>query len=115
MWPFRIKRHLRYASVEAWFKGEGLKTPFIQIADPVERDHRITEYGELWKNVTTLSAEEQRQFAEMTHPSQSHKFANRAEPFTAELREHLAQLGFPAKVTLGWYHMDRIVLSADLD
>jgi hypothetical protein len=120
MWPFRIKRHLRYPSLEAWFTGEGLKDPFSPNADPAERNRRITEYGELRqhlfaKHIKTLSPEEQRQFQEGTHPSQSHGFADRAEPFVALLREHLANLGFPSKVCLGWYHMDRIVLSADLD
>lgn len=121
MWPFRTKRHLRYPSIQMWIEGEGLtKTPFFQIADPVERDRRITEYAELRdhlfaKHIKTLPREEQLQFAEGTHPSQSHRFADRAEPFVALLREHLAALGFPAEVCLGCYHLDRLVLSAHLD
>jgi len=120
MWSLRTKRHLRYPSVEAWFNGERLTEPVFKITDPAERDRRITEYGELRqhlfaKHIKTLSREEQREFKEGTHPSQSHRFADRAEPFVALLREHLATLGFPSKVCLGWYHMDRIVLSADLD
>jgi hypothetical protein len=92
----------------------------VKIPDPVERDRRITEYGELRqhlfaKHIKTLSRQERREFKQGTHPSQSHRFADRAEPFVALLREHLADLGFPGKVCLGWYHMDRIVLSADLD
>lgn len=119
MWPFRKKRHLCYSSVEAWLKGEGLTTPIVQIADPVERDRRITEYGELRQllfkqHVKSLSAEEQSQLVEGLHPSQSHRFADRAEPFVSLLRDHLASVGFPAKVCLGMYHMDRIVLSVDL-
>lgn len=120
MWPLRTKRHLRYSSVEAWFKGEGLTQGVFAIADPVERDRRITEYGELRqhlfaKHVKTLSREERRQFKQGCHPSQSHRFAGRAEPFVSSLRKHLAGLGFGAKVCLGFYHMDRLVLSADLD
>ena len=101
-------------------QGRGATEPVIKIADPVERDRRITEYGELRqhlfaKHIKTLSREEQREFKEGTHPSQSHRFSDRAEPFVGLLREHLANLGFPSKVCLGWYPMDRIVLSADLD
>ena len=119
MWPFRTKRHLRYSSVEAWFKGEGLTEPLIKITDPVERDRRITEYGELRRHlfaehIKTLSPQEQREFKQGTHPSQSHRFAERAEPFIPLLNEHLMDLGFPANICLGFYHMDRIVLSADL-
>jgi hypothetical protein len=120
MWFFGGKRHLRYPSLEAWLKGEGLTEPFSANADPVERDRRITEYGELRrhlfaKHIKTLSPEEQRQFDEGAHPSQSHRFADRAEPFVALLREHLASLGFRSNVSVGWYHFDRIVLSADLE
>jgi hypothetical protein len=120
MWPLPTKRHLRYPSVEAWFKGEGLTEAAFKIADPVERDRRITEYGELRqhlfaKHIKTLSPEEQRQFEKGTHASQSHRFAEGAEPFVALLHKHLANLGFANKVCLGWYHMDRIVLSAELD
>ena len=67
------------------------------------------------KHLKTLSDEEQLQFKQGTHPSQSHRFDDRAQPFVALLQEHLANLGFPAKVCLGMYHMDRIVLSADLE
>ena len=120
MWPFRTKRHLRYPSVEAWFKGEGLTVGVTRIADPTERDRRITEYGELRrhlfaKHVKTLSPDEQRQFENGTHPSQHHRFADLAEPFATSLRGHLASLGFGSKVCVGFYHFDRIVLSADLD
>src|SRR5262245_42541749 len=120
MWPIRTKRHLRYPSVEAWIKGEGLAEPVFKIADPLERDRRIREYGELRqhlfaKHIKTLSQEEQRQFESGTHPSQSHQYAQRAEPFVALLQEHLARLGFPNRVHLGWYQMNRIVLSADLE
>lgn len=102
------------------FEGEGLTTPITQIADPAERDRRITEFGELWQHlfaqhVKTLSADEQRQFADGTQPSLRHAFAERAEPFAASLQDHLAALGFPARVVPGMYHLDRVVLSADLE
>jgi hypothetical protein len=120
MWPFRTQRHLRYPSIEAWFEGEGLTEPIIKIADPVERDRRLTEYGELRRHlfaqhVKTLPAEEQREFEVGTHPSQSHRFADRAEQFVPLLREHLAYLGFTGRVDLGAYHLDRLILAANLD
>jgi hypothetical protein len=119
MWPWRKKRHLKYPSLRAWFVGERIASPLSQIADPAERDRRITEYGELRQHlfaehIKALSAEEQRQFEAGTHPSQSHRFAEQAEPFACELRESLDRLGFPAEVVVGLYHLDRIVLSADL-
>jgi hypothetical protein len=112
-------QHLQYTSLEAWFKGEGLTGPIAQISDPAERDRRIAEYGELRQHlfaehIKALTEEVQHQFAEGTHPSQSHRFAEQAQPFADSLREDLASLGFPANVSLGWYHLDRIVLSADL-
>ncbi len=120
MWPFQTKQHLRYPSLEAWFKGEGLTEPLFKIADRTERDRRIIEYGELRKHlfalhIKTLTLQEQREFKECAHPSQRHCFADRAEPFVALLQEHLASLGFQSKVCLGLYHLDRIVLSADLE
>lgn len=119
MWRFVTKRHLHYPSVEAWFKGEGLTEPLIRIADPVEREYRIKQYADLRrhlfaKHIKTLSREEQRQFREGSHPSQQHRFAKRAEPFAALLQEHLTSLGIPSVVCLGLYHMDRIILRADL-
>jgi hypothetical protein len=115
-----LPKHLQYATAEDWLKGEGIKTSIIEIADPVERDRRITEYGELRqqsfaKHVETLSADERSQFADGTHPSQSHSFADRAEPFAEALSNYLNEMGYTAKVSLGWYHCDRIVLYVDLE
>jgi hypothetical protein len=120
MWPFQTKRHLRYPSLQAWLEGEGLKDPFSENVDPGERDRRLNEYCELRqhlfaKHIKTLSRVERRELYQGTHPSQSHQFAERALPFVALLQEHLASLGFPSTVCLGAYHMERIVLSADLD
>jgi hypothetical protein len=120
MWPFTTKRHLRYSSLEAWFEGERLTDPLFKTASPEERDRRIAEYAELRrhlfaKHIKTLSAEEQRQFEQGTHPSQSHRYAERAEPFAGVLQGYLEDLGFISDVCLGWYHMDRIVLTAALE
>lgn len=93
MWPFRKKkRHLRYNSIQAWFFGERLK-PINEYSDPAERNRLLTELGELRqhpfdKNFETLSPEEQQQLNEGIHPSQSHRFFNRAEPFVELFRQH---------------------------
>lgn len=119
MWPFRRKLHLKYPSVEAWLAGESIEVPIWTISDPIERDRRITEYGELRRHlfaqhVATLTAEEQRRLSSRTHPSQSHEFADRASPFCELLQIHLAGDGVLADVSVGVYHGDRIVLCADL-
>ena len=80
----------------------------------------VEAYGDfrerIWKkHAKTLSAKERRQFREGTHPSQSHEFQERVGPFLESLREHLANKGMSAKVSVGFYHMDRIVLSVDLE
>jgi hypothetical protein len=120
MWLWSQKRHLRYRSLEAWYKGEGISGSLFQIADPEEQDRRLNEYAELRqhlfrKHLATLSSEEQRQFDEGAHPSQDWDYADAAKPFCPRLREHLAQLGFNAEVNLGFYHFERIVLCADLE
>jgi hypothetical protein len=70
MWPFRTKRHLRYSSIEAWFKGEGHTEGVVEIADPVERDRRITEYGELSQSFLVLSQMDCRFMSDPHHVGQ---------------------------------------------
>jgi hypothetical protein len=41
MWSLRKRRHLRYPSVEAWFKGEGLAGAVFTAADPVVRGFEV--------------------------------------------------------------------------
>ena len=78
------------------------------------------QFGELkqqlWtQHIATLSEQEQQEFKTRTHPSLSHKFRERAQPFVLQLKEELARLGYGAEVMLGFYHLDRIVLNASLD
>lgn len=113
------KPHLRYASVAGWLKAEGLTGFLVNIADPAERDRRMREYGELQRylfarHLETLSDEEYRDYQAGTHPSQAHRFSARAEPIARQLREVLAGRGYVTEVKVGFYHMDRIVLSAEL-
>lgn len=113
------KPHLRHSSIAEWFKAEGLVGPLVNIADEAERERRIHEFGELKrflfaKHLATLTPEERRQFEKGDHPSQTHSFADRAKPVAEEFRRELQQFGVVARVDLGWYHLDRIVLSVAL-
>ncbi|MBI1247770.1 hypothetical protein GC197_07960 [bacterium] len=109
--------YLKYDSIEDWMVGENIPMGFIKEPDPVLRDHYIDQYGALRrhlyaKHVAMLLPKEQRAILNSCHPSQSHRFAKEAEPYCRLLLEHLKSLGAEvARVELGWYHMDRIVLT----
>ena len=116
-----LKPDLKYNSVEEWVLGEGVPEGFVKLEDEKLRNKYITEYGELRRHlfaqhVTTLPEAEQKKLDEGTHPSQSHAFAEDAEPYRQTLCEHLKSFGLePLKITLGFYHCDRIVLSVDVE
>lgn len=115
-----IPKHLTYPSFEAWAAGENLPKDWMRHPDANQRALWFAQFAELkeqlWtKHIASLSAEEQRQFTDRTHPSLSHRFKDRAQPFTAELKEELARLGYSAEVEVGFYHLDRIVLSAKVE
>jgi len=113
-------RHLTYDSLEAWAEGEELPKDWTKHPDKNQRDLWWQQYAELkqhlWaQHITTLTPEERKEFETRTHPSLSHKFSDRAQPFTGHLKEELARLGYNADVNLGFYHLDRIILAATLD
>jgi len=113
------KPHLRHDSVAAWFQAEGLTSPPSKIEDEAERDRRLHEYGELERflfaeHFASLPEAEQREYRAGTHPSQSHRFRDRAEPIARQLQKELARRGYASRVEIGFYHLDRIVLSAKL-
>ena len=113
------KPHLRHSSIAAWFKAEGLTGPLSKIADEAERGRRMHEYGELErflfaKHLASLPEAEQQEYRAGTHPSQSHRFRDRAQPTARQLQEELASRGYAAKVEITFYHLDRIVLYAEL-
>ena len=114
------KPHLRHSSLAAWFKAEGLTGPLAStIKDEAERERRLHEYGELQrflfaKHLASLPEAEQQEYRAGTHPSQSHRFRDRALPIAQQLQEELARRGYAAKVEIGFYHIDRIVLYAEL-
>ena len=114
------KPHLNYDSVDDWMAGEDVPPNFISIENKKLRDKYISEYGELRrhlfsKHVATLSKSDQQKLRDGKHPSQSHDFAQDAEPYCELLDTHLRALGIIAdEIVLGWYHMDRIVLNVTL-
>jgi hypothetical protein len=113
------KPHLRHSSIAAWFKAEGLTGPLSKIEDEAERERRLHEYGELErflfaKHLASLSEAEQQEYQAGAHASQSHRFRDLAQPIVQQLQEELARRGYAAKVEIGFYHLDRLVLSAEL-
>ena len=114
-------RHLQYESVDDWMAGENVPPGFVSLDNAELRDRYITEYGELRRHLfakhsATLSPDDQRKLNDGTHPSQSHSFATDAEPYCQLLDSHLRSIGIvPHEIVLGWYHMDRIVLTVYLD
>ncbi len=115
----KSRRHLIYDSVEAWFAGERLPHDFSTHPDPAQQHLWWRQLAELkqhlWqKHLSSLTVDEQKEFKEGIHPSQSHRYVERAEPFRKLLEEHLASLGIKARVKPGLYHGDRIVLTARL-
>jgi hypothetical protein len=106
-----------YESLEAWATAIGLPDDWTKHPDSAQRDRWWQQYGEvkqqMWKrHLATLSDEEQKQFEDGSHPSLSHDRADLARPFCAMLKADLARRGLEAVVKIGFYHMDRIVLSA---
>lgn len=113
-------RHLTYDSLEAWAEGEGLPKDWTKHPDQNQRDLWWKQLAELKKHlwerhIATLTPEEQQQFEARTHPSLSHKYRDRAQPFIVSLKDELERLGYDAEVSFGFYHLDRIILSAGLD
>ena len=110
----------KYDSIEEWMDKEKIPSGFFQIEDEQLRNKYIAEYGELRqhlfdRHIKTLSEEEQELFAKGEHPSQSHRYEEKAKPCAEELQEELSGLGFVEKVSIGYYHMDRIVFSVDIN
>ena len=100
--------HLQYESVEEWMAGENVPTGFIMEPDPGLRDKYMCQYGDLRrylyaKHVGTLSPEVQQAINAGSHPSQSHGFANAAQPYCELLECHLKSIGLNVTdVQLGW-------------
>ena len=110
----RSKRHLRYGSVDEWMEAEGITT-LMHPDDPEKQDRVMTLFAELrnklWKeHLATLPERERRQFAEGTHPSQSHSSSDQAQPYAQQLKEQLASVPYVAEVALSAYHGDRLVI-----
>lgn len=115
-----VPHHLTYDSLEAWAEGERLPKDWTRHPDAAQSALWWKQFAELkqhlWiRHIAMLSAEEQAEFKEQTHPSLKHAFAERAQPFAVYLKEELARKGYGAEVEIGFYHLDRIILDAKLD
>jgi hypothetical protein len=105
--------------LEAWATGIGLPDDWTKHPDQAQRNVWWKQYAELkqhlWqKHLSTLTHEEQQQFKDGTHPSLRHEYAERALPFCKLLEADLERRGLMSVVKIGYYQMDRIVLSAYL-
>lgn len=115
------KRHLKYDSIDDWMTAENVPSNFVSMENEKLRDKFINEWGELRrhlfaKHASTLSGSDQQKLRDRNHPSQSHAFAKDAEQYCKSLNAHLKLLGIVAdEIVLGWYHLDRIVLTVTLD
>src|SRR5262245_4248429 len=94
------KPHLRHSSLASWFKAEGLAGALTRtIKDEAELERRLHEFGELHRylfarHLASLPEEEQQEYHAGTHPSQSHRFRDRAEPIAQQLQQELVGRGY---------------------
>ena len=115
----RDQGHLAYDSLEAWAAGIGLPADWMKHPNQAQRNVWWKQFAELkqhlWqKHLSTLTQEEQRQLKDGTHPSLRHEYEERALPFCKLLEAELERQGLKSVVKIGFYHMDRIVLSTYL-
>jgi hypothetical protein len=111
-------RHLRYHSIEEWMENEQITT-LTHSEDPALQDRLFQQFGELRKHlweqhIVHLTPEERRQLEAGEHPSQSHSRAKQASGALEEFRTRLARLPYVAEVSMGMYHMDRIIFGVKL-
>ena len=119
MWPFRKPAVITIGEFEASLRKHGVRDGFARIADMAERQRQFDKYEQVRdrfynRHLRSLTPEEQQAFADETHPSQSHASAKNARPMCARLEAHLSGIGVTAFVMTGNYHVDRVVLNAEL-
>ncbi len=115
----RKTSYLAYRSLEEWAAGMRLPEGWTQHPDTKQKEIWWAQFTELkqhlWqKHISTLTVDEQQQFKDGTHPSLHHEYAERALPFCKLLEVELERRGMASVVKIGYYHGDRIVLSAHL-
>ena len=125
MWPFKKKNKIlledySYGSFHDALLANGVEENFHQIPDFEERNRQIKLFDKFrWRafegHLSTLSAEERNSFKSNSHPSQSHKFKDKAQTVLQELKGELAEFSFVKDAKLGFYHGDRIVFSIQLN
>ena len=118
MLRFFKPRHLRYHSIEEWKEREHIIT-LTHPDDPALQDRLFRQLGELRKllweqHIVQLTPQERQQLEAGQHPSQSHRCVEQAKPILEEFRSQVASLPYVADVSIGMYHMDRIVFQVIL-
>ena len=125
MWPFTKNKKIiledySYGSFYDALLENGVQENFQQIPDLEERNKQIKLFEKFrWKlfegHLETLSSEERNSFKKNSHPSQSHKFKEKAQGVLKDLKKDLESFSFVKDAKLGFYHGDRIVLSIELN
>lgn len=119
VWPFRTYEVISLGEFERTLRRRGVREGFVKIEDANERDQQFNKYISVRDrfyalHLRSLSTEERRQFADGTHPSQCHSRSELALPICRRLEAFMSDLGLPADVSPGFYHLNRIVLTTDL-
>jgi hypothetical protein len=118
MWPFKSKP-ITWAEFDRKLRRAGLPPDWGKYRDPILIDKYISLFAktrdkEVFKHIRTLSKQEQKEFSEGKHPSQHHASAEKAKIYAEKLKEELKHLDWVESVSLGYYHLDRLVLNVDL-
>ena len=109
----------RYKTVAAWGAAIRLPQDCLGHPDTKLREAWYAEFmaikGYLWsRHLASLSLAEQQALADGSHPALSHDREASASPFCPLLEEALVKIGCEAKVSIGFYHFDQIIMSVRL-
>ncbi|SRR6266404_7097105 len=118
MWPFSPKQ-MTMEYVERQFKKTGLPDGWYKEPCRKTRDHYCDLFAAcrqrmFAQHLRTLSRQERKDIQEGNHPSQHHAMSKQAQPYAEKLKLELSHLDWVEGVTLGYYHLDRLVLTVGL-
>lgn len=119
MWPFHREPVITLREFERRLKLARVPYGFVQIVDAAERQRALDRYvcvrEQLWRrHLKALPPAVREELAAGVHPSRSWDRSATAEPMTKKLEAWLDERGIAARVVVGFYHCDRLVLTADL-
>ena len=108
-----------YETVDSILTQNGIPSDFVHAENPKLRHRYIDIFGEIRKelfeqHLKSLPKDEQTLIRDGQHASQSHRFAEHASDYAVSLKNRLSDLGYVNDVKIGYYHMDRIVLTIEL-